>query len=88
MPTVRAGLMMTNVSLCRLQHQQQQKHGCAAEGENKKGKKIVPQKRKLLCTYLMTRTETSLELIGCLQLFSTPMNVLSYHKMEEPLKYT
>lgn len=32
MPTVRAGLMMTNVPLCRLQQQ----HGCAAEKEQEK----------------------------------------------------
>lgn len=40
--------------------------GCAAEGESRRGKEIVPQKRNCSCTFLMACMETRLELIGCL----------------------
>lgn len=46
MPTVRAGLMMTNVFLCRLL----QKHQCAAEKEQEK-KNAEGLTRESLCAH-------------------------------------
>lgn len=74
MPTVRAGLMMTNVSLCRLQQQQQRRQagrqagaaGCAAEGEGREEGGVASQKRNCWCTFLMACMETRLEPIVCL----------------------
>lgn len=62
MPTVRAGLMMTNVSLCRLQQQQCRQ---AAEGEKQEGERLWLRTETVRAHFLMAGMETRLEMIGC-----------------------